>query len=387
MQNVGAAWLMTSLAPTALMVALVQTATYLPVFLLGLPAGAFADIIDRRKLLLITQAWMLAAAGLLGALTLAGSVGPWTLLLLTFALGIGSTMNAPAWQAIVPELVDRSELPAAIALNSVGFNLARAVGPALGGLVVAAIGAGGAFVLNAISFVGVLIVLYFWRRSPEHTPAVAERVGAAILTGIRYVRFAPHLHSVLLRSGTFVFSASALWSILPLVARDELHSESAGYGVLLGCLGAGSILGALILARLRGVLQPDVIVTGATVLFGLVNIALAYLSSFGGVAIALVCGGIGWMAVNSSLNTSAQTLLPGWVRARALAVYLLGFQGSMAIGSVIWGVVALRAGLRTTLLVAGIALLGGAALTARRRLSGFEDLDQVPQPVVPGQTP
>jgi MFS family permease len=377
MQNVGAAWLMTTLAPTPLMVALVQTATNLPVFLLGVPAGAFADIIDRRKVLLVTQAWMLAAAGLLGALTLAGSVGPWTLLLLTFALGLGSTMNAPAWAAIVPELVERKELPAAIALNSVGFNLARAVGPALGGLVVAAIGAGGAFVLNAVSFVGVLIVLYFWRRSPEHTPAVAERAGAAILAGLRYVRFAPQLHSVLLRSAAFVISASALWSILPLVARDELHSESTGYGILLGCIGAGSILGAVLLARLRSLLSADLVVSGATVLFGLMNIALAYLTAFGGVALALVCAGVGWMAVNSSLTTAAQTSLPAWVRARALAVYLLGFQGAMAIGSVIWGGVASRVGLRTTLLIAGIALLVGAALTSRRRLAGFS-LDTTP---------
>ena len=377
MQNVGAAWLMTSLAPTPMMVALVQTATYLPVFLLGLPAGAFADIFDRRRLLLVTQAWMLAAAGLLGALTLGGWVGPWTLLVLTFALGLGSTMNAPAWQAIVPELVDRTELPAAIALNSVGFNLARAVGPALGGLVVAAIGAGGAFVLNAVSFVGVLVVLYYWRRLPEQTPGAPEDVASAMLTGIRYVLHAPKLHSVLLRSATFVFSASALWSILPLVARDELHSKSAGYGVLLGCLGAGSILGAVILSRLRNRLSPDVVVTSATVLFGLVNIALAYQSAFSGVAMALLCGGIGWMAVNSSLNTSAQTVLPGWVRARALAVYLLGFQGAMAIGSVVWGAVASRVGLRSTLLIAGFALLAGAALTARLRLAWFVDMEAV----------
>lgn len=378
MQNVGAAWLMTSLAPTALMVALVQTATNLPVFLLGVPAGAIADIVDRRKLLLGTQAWMLAAAGLLGALTLAGAVGPWTLLWLTFALGLGATVNAPAWQAIVSDLVPRSELPAAIALNSVGFNLARSIGPALGGAVVAAIGAGGAFVLNAVSFVGVLIVLYFWRRLPERTPASGESVGSAILAGIRYVRFAPHLHSVLLRSATFVFSASALWAILPLVAKDELHSQSTGYGVLLGCLGVGSILGAVVLSRLRQLLPPGTVVTAATVVFGLVNIALAYLTRIGEVAVVLLFGGMAWMAVNASLNTAAQTSLPAWVRARALAAYLLGFQGSMAIGSVIWGAVALRAGLRTTLLIAGIALLVGAAITARSRLAGFKDVDTTP---------
>jgi predicted MFS family arabinose efflux permease len=284
-------------------------------------------------------------------------------------------MNAPAWQAIVPELVDRTELPAAIALNSVGFNLARAVGPALGGLVVAAIGAGGAFVLNAISFVGVMIVLYLWKRPVEKAPAATGGFGPAMREGIRYVWRAPQLHSVLLRSATFVLSASALWSLLPLVARDELHSESAGYGVLLGCLGAGSILGAVILSKLRSSVSPDVIVTSATILFGVVNIGLAYLNEFSGVALALLCGGVGWMAVNSTLNTSAQTVLPSWVRARVLAVYLLGFQGAMAAGSVIWGAVASRAGLRTTLLIAGIALLAGAALTARRRLAWFMDMD------------
>src|SRR5579884_1425684 len=224
MQNVGAAWWMTSAANSSpLLVALVQTATNLPVFLLGVPAGAVADIVDRRKLLLITQAWMLAAAGALGALTLLGLTGPYTLLWLTFALGLGATMNGPAWQAIVPELVPKVELPAAIALNSVGFNLARAVGPALGGMVVAAVGAGAAFILNAVSFVGVLIVLFWWKREPEHEAVGSETVRAAMWAGMRYVRFAPFMHSVLLRSGLFVFSASAIWAILPVVAKIELH--------------------------------------------------------------------------------------------------------------------------------------------------------------------
>ena len=225
MQNVGAAWAMTTLAGSPMLVALVQTATNLPVFLLGVPAGAIGDIIDRRKLLLVTQAWMLIAAAVLGVLTLTGTSGPWTLLSLTFALGLGATMNGPAWQAIMPELVPRQELASAIALNSAGFNLARAVGPALGGLVVAAIGTGAAFVLNAVSFVGVLIVLYLWRRAPEHASTSTESVVAAMWAGARYVRFAPTMHSVLIRSGTFVLSASALWSILPLCAPPPRRCE------------------------------------------------------------------------------------------------------------------------------------------------------------------
>jgi MFS family permease len=375
MQNVGAAWMMATLAPSALLVALVQTATNLPVFLLGIPAGAIADIVDRRKLLIVTQGWMLAAALALGILTLSGATGPWTLLWLTFALGLGSTMNGPAWQAIMPELVPKKELPAAIALNSMGFNLARSIGPALGGLVVFAVGAGAAFILNAVSFVGVMMVLYLWRRKPEHPPTSPESVGAAIYAGMRYVRFAPPMHAVLLRSGTFVISASALWSILPLVAKDELHSQSSGFGVLLGCLGVGSILGALMIGRMRQLFSFNAIATWSVSVFGLMNIGMAYLGNFGAVALALMVAGIAWMALNSTLNTAAQTSLPAWVRARGLGVYLLVFQGAMAVGSVIWGEIATRFGLRTTLLTAGIALLIAAAATSRLRLTAPRDAD------------
>jgi MFS family permease len=386
MQNVGAAWLMATLAPSPLLVALVQTATNLPVFLLGIPAGAIADIMDRRKLLIVTQGCMLAAAATLGVLTLTGKTGPWTLLWLTFALGLGATMNGPAWLAIMPELVPPRELPAAIGLNSVGFNLARAIGPALGGAVVAAAGAGGAFMVNAISFVGVMIVLYLWRREPERVHRSTESVGTAIWAGMRYVRFAPPLHSVLFRSGSFILSASALWSLLPLIAKIELHRDSSGFGLLLGCLGAGSIFAAIMIGRLRQLLAPDAIATYGTVLFGLVSIALAYLSSFGAVAAVLLAGGVAWMSVNSTLNTAAQTSLPAWVRARGLGVYLLVFQGAMAVGSVIWGAIADRLGLRTTLLMAGIALLVGAAATVRLRLTGPRELDTRPSLHLPEPT-
>jgi MFS family permease len=380
MQNVGAGWLMTELAPSALLVALVQTATNLPVFLLGVPAGAAGDLFDRRKLLIVTQGLMLAAAAVLGILTLTGSTGPWTLLWLTFALGLGATMNGPTWQAIMPDLVPKSELPAAIGLNSMGFNLARAVGPALGGAVVAAIGAGAAFILNAISFVGVMIVLYLWRREPEQhpQPLSTETVGAAMWAGMRYVRFSPPIHSVLLRSGSFIISASALWSLLPLVAKVELHRDSTGYGVLLGCLGVGSILGAIMLHRLRQMFSLDTMVTAAVALFGVVNVLLAYLTSYAAVALALIVTGVAWMTVNSTLTTATQTSVPSWVLARALAVYLLVFQGAMAVGSVVWGAIATRIGLRATLLSAGIALLIAAAATFRLKLAGLRELDTRP---------
>ncbi len=378
MQNAGAAWLMVTLAPSALLVALVQTATNLPVFMLGVPAGAIGDIVDRRKVLIVTQAGMLAAAAILGILTVFGKTGPWTLLWLTFALGLGATMNGPAWQAIMPELVPMPELPSAIALNSVGFNLARAIGPALGGIVVAAVGAGAAFVLNAISFVGVMIVLYLWKREPEHTPKSTESVGTAIWAGMRYVRFAPPMHAVLFRSGSFVLSASALWSLLPLVAKVELHSESSGFGLLLGCLGAGSIIGALLIGRLRRLFSPDTIATSAVALFGLANLAAAYLESFGAVTVTMLAAGVGWMCTNSTLSTAAQTSLPAWVRARALAVYLLVFQGAMAVGSVVWGEIALSLGLRTTLVIAAVTLLAAAAATSGLKLASFRGDDIMP---------
>jgi MFS family permease len=197
-------------------------------------------------------------------------------------------------------------------------------------------------------------------------------------TGMRYIRFAPRMHAVLFRSGTFVIASSALWAILPLLAKVELHSESGGYGVLLGCLGGGSILGALAIGRVRQRLSSDVIVTASMALFGLVSIALAYLTNFGAVALVMLAGGVAWMSVNSSLNTAAQTSLPGWVRARALGVYLLVFQSAMAVGAVIWGEVASQFGLRATLLIAGITLLLGAAATARLRLTSLREVDTTP---------
>ncbi len=378
MQNVGAAWLMTSLAPTPLMVALVQTATNLPVFLFGIPAGALADMVDRRKLLIASQIWMLLAAGALGWLCLAGGIGPWGLLWLTFALGTGAALNAPAWQAIVPELVPREELPAAIAMNSVGFNVARAAGPALGGLVVGATNPGIAFMLNAVSFVGVVIVLYWWKREPVAGAETGESVVSAILAGIRYVRYAPPLRTVLLRSGLFVLAASCLWSILPLVARNELRSGSTGYGVLLGCLGAGSVSAAFLLARIRHRVGVNALVGAGVGLFSIASFALAVLGQFAAIGLFLLAGGAAWMAVMSSFNTAAQTALPEWVRARGMAVYIFVFQGCMALGSIVWGAVANRFGVRFSLGASAVALLVGLAFTLRRTLHASGAIDTRP---------
>ncbi len=378
MHNVGAAWLMTSLAPSPTMVALVQAATSLPVFLVGLPAGALADMVDRRRFLLVTQAWMVVAAAALGVLTLADMVTPWGLLVLTFALGLGAAMNAPAWQAIVPELVPRAELHAAIALNSIAFNIARVIGPALGGLVIASLGSGAVFLLNAVSFLGVMIVLYRWQRSPEESHVPAEHITGAIRAGLRYVRHAPALRAVLVRSGVFILCGSALWALLPLLARSELGLDATEYGILLGSLGAGAIAGAVVLARIRLRLASDPLVAGATVLFAAATLLLASTRNF-----ALLCGvmalaGMAWMALMSTLNVAAQTTVPAWVRARAMAVYLLLFQGGMAVGSTLWGAVATHVGIPLALLGAALGLIVGLAVMVRYRLTTDEEVDLTP---------
>ncbi len=387
MQNVGAAWLMTTLKPSPLYVALVQTATSLPIFLVGLAAGALADIIDRRRYLLVTQTWMLLAAATLGVTTTLGGATPWALLALTFALGLGAAMNGPAWQAIMPELVPRDELAEAIALNSVGFNLARAAGPALGGIVVAASGPGAVFLLNALSFVGVVAVLYVWKRPAHHTIAATERVMSAIRAGLRYVRHEPQMISVLVRAGIFILCASAVWAVLPLLAKTEIGHGSAGYGLLVACLGIGSVTGAAILTRVRRVISTEALLAMASLLFGGATIGLAYLRTLWLVALAMGAAGVAWMSELSTLNVAAQQSLPAWVRARGLAVYLLVFQGGMAAGAFTWGAVAERIGLAATLLAAGIAQAAGAALALRFRIRAIA-ADEValpahwPEPVV-----
>lgn len=378
MQNVGAAWLMTIVSGSPLLVALVQTATTLPVFLFSIPAGALADLVDRRKMLIFSQLWMLAAAGILGGLTIAGETGPWPLLGLTFALGIGATLNWPAWQAVVPELVPRDQLASAVALNSVGFNIARAVGPALGGFVIAVSNTGAVFLLNAASFIGVVAVLYYWKRTPREPGINGESVVSAIWTGMRYVRFAPALHAVLIRVGVFALCASALWALLPVMASQRLGSGAGGYGVLLACLGTGSVIGASLLAKLRRRLTTDQVVAGGIVLFAFATAGLAVLNNFAQVAIAMLFGGIAWMIVMSSFNVSAQIALPHWVRARALSVYLLVFQGDMAVGSWLWGEAAARYSSRAALLAAAAGLLIGIAALLHYKLRGIDNMDLTP---------
>jgi MFS family permease len=365
MQTVGASWLMTTLSASPLMVALVQTASSLPIFLVGLPAGAVADLVDRRRMLLVTQSWMLVAAALLGFLSMAGMVGPWWLLALTFALGLGASANGPAWQAMIPDLVPHEELPAAVALNSMQFNIARAIGPALAGLVLAATSSGVVFLVNAVSFLGVILVLWRQASIPRAHPKSERRVWAALREGLRYVMESRALRSLLVRQGTFVLVASALWSLLPVVASREIHGSALAYGILLGCLGAGAVAGAAMLAPLRAKYSSDWIAVSGTLLFAAATTGLALERRFGPLAVAMVAGGVAWMTTMSTFNVFAQTSAPGWVKARALAVYLLMFQASIAIGSSIWGAIAERLGVRGSLLLSAGALAAGLVVTLR----------------------
>jgi MFS family permease len=306
---------------------------------------------------------MLFAAAALGVLTLFGATGPWVLLALTFLLGLGAAANAPAWQAIVPELVPKSELPAAVALNGVGFNGARAIGPALGGLVVAVMGAGAVFLLNAASFLGVMVVLFRWRRSARKSPLPAERIIGAVRAGIRYVRYAPALHTVLIRSSLFVTFGVAFWALFPLLARFDLKLGPAGYGILLGFFGVGAIAGAAVLPRFRQKVSIDTLAMIATVSFAIGLLILAFLRNLIVVCMGIIVGGAAWLILLSSFNTIVQTVVPSWVRGRALAVYLFVLFGGMAAGSTIWGAVATHVGTNIALLCAASGLLAGLIAT------------------------
>jgi MFS family permease len=378
MQSAAVAWVMAVIAPSAIMVSLVQTATTLPVFLLALPAGALADVADRRRIIIFTQAWMLLSAALLGILAMLGHITPWILLVLTLAIGIGNAINAPAWQAIIPEMVPRSQVPAAVALNSAGFNLARAVGPALGGVVLVAVGAGTTFLINAASFLAVILVLFLWRRPERESALPAERFFAAMRTGIRYVRHSPPLKAVFIRATAFILGASALSALLPLYASRYLHMGSAGYGLLLGAFGLGGVAGATGLPAIRRKLTLDQLVAVTTVAYAGSLCLIGLVHDAGAAFAANLVSGACWLMLLANFNSSVQAAAPAWVRGRCLAVYMLIFFGGIAGGSFLWGAVASKTGIPHAFVYSGLALLAGLAATFRFRLAESEQMDLTP---------
>jgi predicted MFS family arabinose efflux permease len=367
MQTVAAQWLMLTLTGSAAYVALVQTAAGLPVVLFAVLAGTIGDLVDRRRFLLVTQAVMLVAAVALGALAIAGLVTPWVLLALIFAVGTGQALTSPTWQTLQPELVGPAERPQAISLGAVNQNLARAVGPAIGGVILAATNAGTVFLVNAFTFLAVLGVLAWWHstRAPDALPR--EHVGEAIRAGGRYIAASPALRVILIRAALFIFFASALWALLPLTARSVLHLGSGGYGLLLGSVGIGAVGGAGLLPRLRARLSPDVMLTAGSIGMAAVTLVLAFAHVAAVDAVALVVGGTCWILALSTLNSVYQLSLPQWIKARGMSYYLVVFQGGNAIGSAVMGIAAGYAGLSTTLAIAaaGLALGPLAALAWR----------------------
>jgi MFS family permease len=372
MQDTAGTWLMTVLTTSPLLIALMQTAASLPVLFLGLLAGATADIYERRRLLIFWQCWMLASVAVLAVLTFIGLITPVTLLLFTFLLNIGSAMNNPAWQAIVPELVPRDQIPNAVTLNAASNNIARALGPALGGLMIAAYavphrGAGWVFALNSASFAGVIWILWRWKRAPVFKSALpSERIAGSVRSGLRYLRHAPDLQGPLIRAFIFTFFVSAVWALLALVAKSDLHQGAMGYGILNACLGVGAVIGATLLARIRQRVDADTLLLSTGMYYVATMLILALVRIPAVVIVVLIGAGFAWTTTMSTLNVSVQLSVPAWVYARALGVYLMAFQGGLALGSVLWGAIAERSSTRVSLICAAIGL--GVSLPFLRRI-------------------
>jgi MFS family permease len=357
MQATIAAWLMATLTPSELMVALVQTASTSPTLLFGLVAGALADIIDRRRLILVTQIGLFAATLLLGIVTLAGVVGPASLLFLTFVVGAGFTFYLPAQQASINELVPRAELPRAVALGAVAFNVARAVGPAFAGALAAWLSSGSALVASALFFLVMILAIRRHRMRDVALPGVPERLLSGVMSGVRFARHSPAMRSFILRNLSFAVCASSLWALLPVIARDVLGLGAGGYGLLSAGFGAGAVGGAL---WLPGHLQRRTlnVITLSGVAVWTVALLLIAVTRYTWLAMVGVFGcGIAWVFVFASLSAGTQSTAPAWVRARALSMNLVAVQASLAVGSAVWGAVASAAGVRVSLAVSAGALV------------------------------
>lgn len=447
MQDVGSAWLMTSLTPSPLIVALLQTATFLPLFILSLPAGALSDIFDRRKVLIFGNAWCLMAALALGICTCMHLVNPWSLLFFTFILGVGNSFCGPAWSAIIPETVPHKELEKAIAMSSVGFNMSRGIGSALGGLLVAALGPAAVFLLNAVSFLSIMYVLFKWQRvnyndgnsgtdgdgvnhradgngvnhradgdgfnhhadgdgvnhhadrdgvnqradsddinhridgnvvslgiDANADTRQRERISSAMYKGLEFVMNSPVLLCILLRACVCALCVSSLWAVIPLVGRHNLHLNSVGYGLMLSAFGIGTICGAYVMPISRRYFSLDLSNILSSLLFAVSVILIALTNNVYIADLGMLTAGLGWVVVSSTFNASTQLCVPDWVRARAFSIYILAFQGAIAIGSIIWGQLASVSSLTFSLVTSSICLMIGLMLTHKYKLGTGENV-------------
>jgi len=379
MYSAACGWLMTSLNPDPLIVSLVQAASTAPIFLLAIPAGALADIFDKRKFLIAVEILTTAVSAVYAAMVGLGLATPSNLLLFAFLIGAAGALTIPGWQAVVSLLVPREDLPPAIAANSVGVNISRAIGPALGGVTISSFGIVAPFWINAISNLGVVGALLWWRPPRGTVTALpAERFGQAVRAGLRYARHSPHLRATMARAAGFFLFASAYWALLPLVARTQIVSGPGLYGVLLGVIGAGAVGGAFALPWLRGRLGPDRLMAAgaagqavAMVLYGVAREPAI------GVLASLIAGA-SWIAALAMLTVSAQVALPDWVRARGLALYTTVFFGCLTLGSAVWGEVAVLVGLPAALFLAAAGILAAIPLTWRWKLQTGVGIDLTP---------
>jgi predicted MFS family arabinose efflux permease len=399
-QNTGAGWLMTSLAPSPVMVSLVQAAAMLPVFLFALPGGALADVLDRRATLIGAQIWIAAAGLLLAVLAVLSLLGAWGLLVLTFAIGMGTAVIFPAWAAATPELVSHDDLVQAVALNGVGFNLARALGPALGGFVMAAAGPTAAFALNAIGFLALLWALIAWRRPAERRSRLPpERIPSAVRAGLRFAIAVPAMRAAILRACAFFFFASAVWALMPLVIREGLDLGPAAFGLMLGVAGFGAVAAGTVLPMIRDRLSQGRLVFFASLLAYAAMALLGFSRHWAPAAVAVLIFGAAWLAAGSTLGAAAQMTAPAWVRARALGVYHLAFFGALAVGSLLWGWVGTKVGVPTALaLCAGSGAVAAVAVRPWRLVNFAQEMAQrvkarrgravaaIPMPEAPAST-
>lgn len=378
MQNVAGVWLVTTLTTSALLVALMQTATSLPAFLLSMPAGAMADLVDRRRLLLFTQGFMSVVALGLGALTLTNGISAYGVLGFTFLLGMGAALNAPIWQSIATELVPRAALGSAITLNGVSNNIARAIGPAIGGAIIAYYSAGWVFVLNGVSFLGTWAVVYFWKRQPTVTNGPAENFIGALRAGLRYVQYSPAIYGVLVRTFAFAFGAAAMWGLVSVVVARRLHLSSGHYGVMLSWLGAGAVTGAVLMGRAGSRLSFNQRVLLGVLAFVGTNLALALVSQIYVLYAVMFLSGIAWLMVMTSFSTTVQLSVPKWVQARVISVYMLVFQAGLSVGSLVWGELADHLSLQTSLLAAAGWMLASTLLALPFPMRSAEGLNLDP---------
>lgn len=372
-QSVGEKWQMTQLTPSPLMVSLVETGATLPILLFGLAAGAIADIVDRRKWMLVTQIFMMIVAGSLSLLTFLELITPNVLLVMAVLIGLGSSLSMPTFQAIVPELLPRRDLAAGVALNSAGYNISRAIGPALGGLVIGWVGAGWAFLLNAVSFLAVVVVIWKWRRPVPVQDLPAERFLGAMKVGFRYIRHSRPFQIILVRTIGYIWFSCVIFSLLPVLAIHTLKMGSEGFGLLMGCIGVGAVSVALLMPSLRRRLTANQILVGFTVLAAVVQVLIAWVPHRAFVAFCLFLSGMSWLATFSTINTAIQMSVPSWVKARAFGIYQMAWGGSIAFAAAFWGTVADFYGVLAAFALSGAGMLLVLLVIGRLRIHALED--------------